>query len=140
MQKRFLGVVLLALATSTHAGENCDFPKPPKASAINLNHGELFFVYPRDVASSYSGCQTMWDEHGQIWFVLRFDNGRLEEYTGTIPAQSNVRVHCVYRDSAMVPAESGTDCPSFDRLKSGIPSIRQDLEPQIPPERDPRKR
>src|SRR5262249_33729199 len=62
------------------AQENCQLPSPPRQAASDGNHGLFFFVYPRAVDGSYSGCQTMWDEKGVQVIVLTFEQGSVIKF------------------------------------------------------------
>src|SRR5262245_58615571 len=67
-------------STVACATENCDLKKQPAESSVSEGHGRYYLVFPRTLGSSYTGCQTEWDEDGVVWWVLKFDRGNLIEF------------------------------------------------------------
>lgn len=130
-------VTFVACSQVSLAKENCELSKPPKEAGVNSNHGQFFFVYPRFFDSNYTGCQTMWDEHGKKWWVLHLERGLPKQLSINIPSTPATQTKCIYIKDGLVNG-SADDCPDYQALKKGIPTIPKELEPQIPRERDPR--
>jgi hypothetical protein len=127
-------------SASAEEGAGCDLVRIPRSAAATEMHGEFFFVFPRQVSPSYTGCQTMWDEHGATWFVLTFKNGRLIRYVDSDPRTPGSGVSCVYAGQALVQRLSKGDCSTYETVKRGLGPITPSLEPPVPKSRDPRDR
>jgi hypothetical protein len=137
---RFLLIVLLVTAAgsarSDQAEQNCALAAPPLEAAINTNHALYFFIYPRTLGATYTGCQTMWDEKSRKLWVARFVDGRPVEFVINWPARQR---RCEYKDGAIVSGDAKV-CLSFETLlRDGIRSIPKTLEPAVPANRDPRR-
>jgi|SRR5471030_653932 len=80
MTRALAGLVLLFIVCGFSrpalAHESCK-GNPPSQAAITEDHGYFFFIYPRVIIHSFTGCQTMWDEKGNRLFVLTFESGSL---------------------------------------------------------------
>lgn len=118
-----------------HAAEadSCSVDKPPKAAAVSANHGSYYFIYPGSVPESYTGCQTMWDEHAQKIFRLRFLDGALTEFL-MIRAEDQPLVSCAYDQGKPVPGNVA-NCPVYNDVKNGL---KIEHEPPVPADRDAR--
>ena len=125
-------------SASAEEDSNCDLVKIPKSAAATVDHGLFFFVFPRQVSHSYTGCQTMWDEGGAKWFVLTFKDGGLTNYVASDPRAPGSSVSCVYGKQALVPQLSKGECPTYDTVKRGMGPIPSWQEPPVPTSRDPR--
>jgi hypothetical protein len=101
-----------------------------------LVDGGYFFIFPRQVTGSYTGCQTMWDEHAATWLVLTFKDGDLTDLVATNPQASEPDMICHYRDHQLIVSGSSKQCDRFGRNALG--PVEQKDEPQLPPNRDPR--
>jgi len=130
-----LGVTMLPLPS--YSVDTCGLPTPPLDSAVNNNHGEYFFIYPRSFDKDFTGCQTMWSEKGHKVWIVGIESGKPKALTIYEPAKPATTTTCSYRDGALVsgPSES---CVDFDALLKGIPSIPFSSEPKVPQDRDPR--
>ena len=91
-----------------------------------------YFVAPTSLAVSYTGCQVMWDERGHVQNILRFTNGELKEFSSTEGS-----VLCQYERGALAN-KSPESCPSPESAVDGMLTFPFDLEPRVPPDRDPR--
>jgi hypothetical protein len=130
--------VLAAFAQPACAMDNCDLPKPPPESAVTANHGAFYFVFPRSIPAGYTGCQTEWNEHGSIAWLLKFDKGALVVFEAHPETSSEEGFACRYRDGKAVDPDT-TSCPEFDSVKNGVATLPRNLEPVVPSDRDPRK-
>jgi hypothetical protein len=135
-----LGLVLFAWGFPAFASaqENCQLKIPPSQAAISANHGIYFFVYPRSVNAVYSGCQTMWDEKGNQWFVLMFEQGSLIKYESNDPSGASKKQSCRYEHGKLARNES-KDCPDYGDVKDGFRTLSNSDEPIVPSARDPRR-
>ena len=119
------------------ASDNCHLLKPPPDSAVTGIHGGFFFVFPRTIENNYSGCQIQWDEHGNIWWVLRFERGKLVVLDAR-PQGVESGFTCTYKNE--VPVGSDTkNCPEYEAVKTGVVTLPKNLEPMVPVDRDPRR-
>ncbi len=119
------------------AGPNCDLRRPPKDSGVNQLEGRFVFIYPRALASDYSGCQTMWGDDGRKWYVLRVRDGRPAELTIDIAETGEKRQQGVYDETQLMKGDADI-CPGLGALKraGGLPVIPQEREPAVPAEAD----
>src|SRR5882757_4243871 len=116
----FLLMILIGWSSLPSFGANtCSLDGPPPDAAVSANHGNFFFVYPRTVARSYSGCQTMWDELGRKVFVFRFTEGVLREYSLTDYSDGSKPMVCKYAKQRL-SADSSKDCSPYEDVKSGL--------------------
>jgi hypothetical protein len=120
------------------AQENCQFKMPPRQAASTANHGLFYFIYPRAVSGSYSGCQTMWDEKGDQVIVLTFEQGSVVKFESNYPSGASGKHSCRYEHGKLARNES-KDCPDYGRVKDGFRSLPESDEPIVPPKRDPRR-
>jgi hypothetical protein len=127
-------------SASAEEDSSCDLVKIPKSAAATEGHGLFFFVFPRQVSPTYTGCQTMWDEHGGKWFELKFKNGGLTKYVASDPRTPGSGTSCAYNGKALVPQLSKGECPTYDTVKRGMGPIPSWQEPPVPTSRDPRNR
>lgn len=123
--------------STTHAGENCTLTIPPRAAAVNANHGEFLFIYPRKVEKDYSGCQTMWNQRGAPVFVLRFEQGELASYQEFAKSSRKAALSCRYVGTKLKTRSS--KCPAYEDVEAGFRTMPEADEPQVPPEADPRR-
>ena len=137
MTRFFLIIVLLASAGSARSDQseqNCALAAPPLEAAINTSQSLYFFVYPRTLGDTYTGCQTMWDEKSRKLWVAQFVEGRLVELVVNWPARPR---RCEYKDGTIVSGDAKV-CLSFETmLRDGIRSIPGTLDPTVPASRDP---
>lgn len=135
-----LGGWALGTAHAASSAENCKLQQPPMDSGVNTNDGVFFYVYPRGLPSGYTGCQTMWDENGRKWWVIRFQDGLPKQMDVDVPSAPPTRTRCVYEGGRIVQGEAEA-CLDFKTLTiDGIRSIPKELEPSVPPGRDARKK
>jgi hypothetical protein len=129
------------LSMPSLADNTCSPDGPPPDAAVSANHGSFFFVYPRAVSRSYSGCQTMWDELGRKIFVFRFTEGVLQEYSlmDYSGAGGSKPMVCKYAKKRL-GADSPKDCSPYEDAKSGLLNVAPEDEPPVPADRDPRLR
>ena len=134
-----LTLLLSCRSTPGQAAESCALRGPPPDAGVTANHGSFFFVYPRAVGASYTGCQTMWDELGRRVFVFRFINGALKEYSLTDYYSGKVKSRvCKYKDERLA-GTSSTDCPAYEDVKRGL-TVTPEEEPPISKEKDLRQK
>ena len=144
MGRIFIGILVSLLfgcsfSSSTIAQESCKLKTPPHNAAITEIHGFFFFVFPRTInISSYSGCQTMWDEKGNAWFILMFEKGSLIKYESNDSSGISAKQICWYEHGSLTSHDS-KECPDYDGVKDGFRTLPINDEPIVPPERDPRK-
>lgn len=141
----FRGIFVLGLALGawgfpalSSAQENCQLTIPPRQAASTANHGLFYFVYPRVVNASYSGCQTMWDEKGTKVIVLTFEQGRVIKFEATDPSSPSVKYSCRYEHGKLA-SKQPKDCPEYDSVKDDLGPLPQSDDPIVPSERDPRR-
>jgi hypothetical protein len=115
----------------------CSFNVPPRDSAVSANDGRFYFVYPRKVTATYTGCQTMWDELGRKVFLFRFKQGTLTEYWLADYSSNAKRETCKYHRGAVSPSSS-KECPAYEDVKHGLLTVAPQDEPPVPRERDAR--
>jgi hypothetical protein len=139
-----LGLLVASWGCGPRGDEaDCDLERPPRDSGIEANsgidasNGRLMFIYPRRVADSYSGCQSMWDESGVKILSLRFRQGELIEsrFSGAPPAVPPLV--CTYEKGMLAPG-SPAECAASITSTGGFRSFPEGEEPVVPPERDPR--
>ena len=118
--------------------ENCQLPSPPRLAASDGNHGLYFFVYPRAVNESYSGCQTLWDEKGVQVIVLTFEQGSVIKFESTNPSNALQKFSCRYEHGTLA-ANEPRNCPEYGRVKTGLGQYPESDDLKVPPERDPRR-
>jgi len=145
MHRVFMGTLVLGLVlfawgfpALASAQENCQLKIPPRQAASTGNHGLFYFVYPRVVNASYSGCQTMWDEKGTKVIVLTFEQGRVIKFEATDPSSPSVKYSCRYEHGKLASKQS-KDCPEYDSVKDDLGPLPQSDDPIVPSERDPRR-
>ena len=127
-----LGIVALA-----HAGDNCALAAPPRTAAVTADHGAFLFVFPRKVDASYTGCQTMWNEHGAAVFVLKFDRGALTSYQEFGKQKRKATLSCEYSEHSLKTRKS--KCPPYEDVEAGFRTLPVADEPRVPVEVDPRR-
>jgi hypothetical protein len=131
-------ISLLIMSDAAFAsGANCDLAFPPREAGTNANHGVIYYVFPRKLDVEYSGCQTMWDEKGRKVWIVEFKEGD-PIVSMVINAEDATRELCSYRAGKLV-GKNRDDCPDYEWLKQGLPTVRQGTEPDIPRDRDPRR-
>ncbi len=139
--RRFSSILLMILSgcssLPSFGADTCSLDGPPPDAAVSANHGSFFFVYPRTVARSYSGCQTMWDELGRKVFVFRFTEGVLHEYSLTEYSGGSKPMVCKYLEQRL-SADSSKDCSAYEDVKTGLLNVAPEDEPVVPESRDPR--
>ena len=125
------------LASTAHSKESCALAAPPRAAAVNVAHGEFLFIYPREIAQNYSGCQTMWNQRGAAVFVLTFENGMLASYQEFAKSPRKATLSCKYIGAALKTRSS--KCPAYEDVQAGFRTMPGAAEPRVPPEADPRR-
>lgn len=136
----FVSILLLCgCAASINAQESCDLKTPPRQAGVDKNHGSFFFIYPRTVSTSYSGCQIMWDEKGTKWFILTFEKGNLTTFDGDDPLDASQKKLCKYENGSLITHQQNK-CPEYNAVKNGILVLPADEEPIVPLDRDLRRR
>ena len=134
---------LMALSSLVHAGDkNCDLSAPPKSAAINSVHGYFIFMFPRNIASNYTGCRTIWGEGGEVFMTMKYENGLPYTLTQFNPEDRKPVLECRYKNKALETVRNG--CPSYARMvedaaKEWPPEGESQLLPLLRPERDPRR-
>ena len=118
-------------------GKACGLTAPPKESAVSTNHGFYYFVFPRTLPMSYTGCQIMWGEDGRRVFLLRFTNGEMERFE-SYPLDVNETLRTCKYGGGKLTSEASTDCPPYEAFKNGIRTFSSTSEPRVPAQRDPR--
>jgi len=141
----FRGIFVLGLALGAwgfpalaSAQENCQLKVPPRQAAVEANHGFFFFVHPRSLNATYSGCQIMWDEKGTQVFVLTFEQGSVIKFESNDPSDASRKQSCRYEHGQLARNEP-KDCLDYGRIKDGIRTLPSSDEPIVPLERDPRR-
>jgi hypothetical protein len=67
-----IGGLSQASETTRPIGVNCALPEPPADAGEGAVHGTTILVYPRakDIASNYTGCQTVFAEIDGKWSTV----------------------------------------------------------------------
>jgi hypothetical protein len=142
--KSIVGVTLFSVLASSafaSAPETCKLTAPPRQAISISNHGMFYFVYPRVLEPTFSGCQTIWDEKGRPWFVSTFKHGTLIRYESRDWSKHGRKELCKYM-SGRLTKNSPQKCPDYEDVKGGV---HRHIPPEdeiitvVPPERDPRK-
>ena len=120
------------------AQENCQLKMPPRQAAVEANHGFFFFVHPRSLNATYSGCQIMSDEKGNQGFVLTFEQGSLIKFESNDPSGVSGKRSCRY-EHVKLARNGSRGCPDYDDVKNGFRTLPNGDDPIVPPERDPRR-
>lgn len=117
----------------------CTITRPPQDAGVNSNHGLYFFVYPRSVPDNFTGCQTMWDENGNVWMKLSMMQGEVRTLNLRVPSEPPEASECTYSAGKLVsgPVDS---CPEAAQLKRGLLPFGGIDEAGVPLDRDLRKR
>lgn len=130
------GFAGITVSCQASANSNCSLNNPPKESAVNTNHGQFYFIYPRDLPPHYTGCQTMWDEKGRKVLLLEFEAGEPLKIIFTDPDR-HTSTQCIYRGGTLTKGDKD-ECLQADEARQGIRSIPKKDEPRVPSDRDPR--
>lgn len=137
--RRLVSLLLVAASPlMANAHENCEIKIPPRGAGITASHGTFFFAYPPAVGTTYSGCQTLWDEKGNKWMVLQFEKGRLVQYKENEPTRESGGQTCRYEQMRLA-LNQNNECPAYEDVSSGLRTMSKSDEPVVPPERDPRR-
>lgn len=134
---------LMALSSLVHAGDrNCDLSAPPKSAAINSVHGYFIFMFPRNIASNYTGCRTIWGERGEVFMTVKYKNGHPRTLTQFDPEDRKLVLECRYNNKTLETVQKG--CPSYARMVEDAasewpPEEESQLLPLPRPEQDPRR-
>jgi hypothetical protein len=140
---RFPLFCLMALSSLVHAGDrNCDLVAPPKSAAINSVHGYFIFMFPRNIASNYTGCRTIWGEKGEVFMTVKYKSGLPYTLTQFDPEDRKPVLECRYKNKALAAVQKG--CPSYARMvedaaREWPPVEESQLLPLLRPEQDPRR-
>jgi hypothetical protein len=127
----------MLVAASAFAVDSCKLPRPPEESGIHKSDGLYYFVFPRVIAPSFTGCQTMWDEKGRKVFVLEFESGEPSRFRLPNSPGASAGLTCRYQGEKAA-ADNPEHCPAFDEVKDGIRSVADGEVPPPPGDRDPR--
>ena len=100
-------------------GQNCALNSPPATAGEEINHGVTLKIFPRarDMARTYTGCQTLWMPEGNKWMVVSMvviasgDPERLWSPNATDPK----RAACRYKYGKVVSGDPH-QCPSPEFL------------------------
>jgi hypothetical protein len=98
----------------------------------------FYFVYPRVLSSTFSGCQTMWDENGRPWMVFTFKHGKLIRFEGRDWSKQGRKHICKYTRGKLAK-NSSDKCRGYDDVKDGLRHTPEVDIQVVPPERDPRR-
>ena len=142
---KFISIALMVLLSLSLPKDASASPKmtcvpgtPPKSSGVTETDGQFFFVFPRGIVASFSGCQTMWNEKGEIIFMLKFQKGLLVQYSRDFSISRAPSLVCKYRNKNLWQSTQ-SDCPEYSSIENGFQTIDKPHEPVIPQARDPRK-
>ena len=126
------------LASCSCAAEQstCDLETPPKAAVADGVHGSYVFVFPWSLNPDYTGCQTIWDEHGRKVLVLEFKDGEPVQFRMAEATPGELTKICNYAAGHVQGEEA--DCPTYAEAKAPL-RPREDFYLSVPPERDPRR-
>lgn len=78
----FLSTHLLASASiqkKIDAEQTCALSVAPKESKKLSNHAVTFHIYPKSIASGFTGCQRTWFDDGPLFLSVRYLNGDVIE-------------------------------------------------------------
>jgi hypothetical protein len=138
LQVKWVLALTMAIPAMAFATQNCGLTRPPREAAVNVNHGQFYFIHPRLISIHYTGCQTMWDEKANKIWVVHYANGKPAKLAIMQSGQPPKRIECIYRDGAL--SEGPEDqCVEFASLSKGIPSIAAKDAPAVPKNRDARR-
>src|SRR4029450_12050430 len=77
---------MLAISQASAAEQTgCELDKPPRDAIAFSDHGFYFLVFPGMLDAKYTGCQTTWEEHGNKFYVLKFNDGESVQFRGYEP-------------------------------------------------------
>ncbi len=131
-------MLLSFVCTTSTAGTVCELNLPTKKAGINANHGYFYFIEPRIVPPTYTGCQIMWDEKGKKKYVLNFSKGQLKQFEEYEQSSRAIKVTCVFTGGRATRRNS-KNCPSDQDLKNGFFVLSDELILEVPEEKDPRR-
>lgn len=139
---RAVAGALLLTATALPAGaaepDTCKLAAPPRQAALTITHGSPFFVFPAQLPAAFSGCQTMWNAHGEPWFILTFVQGAVVQYAATAAAQDADNRLCTYQDGKAV-GTGAPSCPAYHEVRNGFRVSPEASRIKVPADRDPRR-
>lgn len=95
---------------------NCSLAAPPEGSGENGNHGIYFFVYPREVAPDYTGCQIMWADDGKKWMILYLERGNPRILQFDVPSDPKGKKVCNYENGNLLNKKEDS-CPEYEHDK-----------------------
>ncbi|GAB3254569.1 hypothetical protein [Chitinimonas naiadis] len=105
---------------SEYNGEvsTCKLTVPPMDSGKNSVHGRFLYIYPRVVASNYTGCQTMWDQDGRKLMVLAMRDGHPEKLSVSygVSPESVEEFTCSYSHDELINKDEKR-CEEFDKQR-----------------------
>jgi hypothetical protein len=87
-------------------GENCALKAPPEIAGEYTMHGITSRVFPRakDIKSSYSGCQTVWDPANNSWEIfgiMHISEGYPDRIWG--PSGTGIKMlDCLYEKGRLI--------------------------------------
>lgn len=79
----------------------------------------------------------MWDEHGDIMFVLTFQRGAVVSYDKFGKSKREKSLSCAYRGK-LLKTRSRT-CPRYEDIAVGFRTMPESDEPRVPVDADPRR-
>ena len=141
MKSIAIAVLFSVFASSAfaHMPKTCELTAPPRqAISTGENHGMFYFVYPRVLGPTFTGCQTIWDEKGRPWFILTFKHGKLIRSESRDWSKQGHKEICKYI-RGRIAKNSPEECMDYDRVKDGHRHIPEVDIQVVPPERDPRR-
>jgi hypothetical protein len=95
-------IVYAALLMSTQVSEAVDFAnhcpvsKPPKSAELQISHGLDFYAHPKDLSTTYTGCQYMWLADGTLLYRMFYANGTILWAKGHAPGEEDDESICYY--------------------------------------------
>ena len=113
--------------------QNCNLKTPPDGSGENFIHGTQLFIYPREVAQDYTGCQTMWADDGTKWMVLYIEAGHPRLVHMNYPFDKKEgKYSCVYQEDALVNKDEKY-CNPYEKDKPFGNLLLQSVSPRKSP-------
>ena len=113
--------------------QNCNLKTAPVGSGENFIHGTQLFIYPREIAQNYTGCQTMWADDGTKWMVLYIEAGHPRLLHVNYPFDKKEgKYSCVYQKDALVNKDEKY-CDPYEKDKPFGNLLLQSVSPRKSP-------
>lgn len=93
------------------------------------------FFFPSELSATYTGCQTLWDENGQLLIKFTFRRGELVTYQ--YRDEQGQRGICIYRRKALSTGNAEV-YPDYADAVSGFRGVDDPAGTFVPRDRDPR--